>query len=767
MARRSEHKGKRRLPTKAEVLEFVQSSPSRVGKREIARAFHVSGADRIPLKALLSEMADEGLLDRGPGKSLKKHGDLPSVAVLDVVDTDPDGELLVEPVSWPQDGPPPRLLLTPGGSATPAGPPAGVGDRVLARIVRTDDGYEARLIRTISASAHRILGVYHPAAGGGRVQPVDRKTRTELLVAPEDGAGAEAGELVVAELLPQRRYGLKRARIRERLGSVRDVGAISLIAIHAHNIPVDFPEPVLAETTSAAPVARLDRRTDLRALPLVTIDPEDARDHDDAVWAGADDDPANAGGWIVVVAIADVAHYVRPGGALDREARRRGNSCYFPDRVVPMLPEQLSADLCSLIDGADRPCLAVRMVFDANGRKKRHAFVRGLMRSAATLTYSQVQHAVDGTPDDAAGPLLDPVLRPLYGAYGALVCARTKRQPLDLDMPERRIVLDESGVVAAIQTRERFDAHRLIEEFMIAANVCAAETLEKRQTACVYRVHETPAQDKVEALRTFLQTLGIPFARAQVLTPAVFNRVLDRVKGTPHQHVVNEVVLRTQMQANYSPDNVGHFGLNLQRYAHFTSPIRRYADLIVHRALIRALDFGDGGLTAAAVAGLSETALHISQCERRALAAERESTDRYLAAYMADRVGTQFRGRISGVTRFGLFVALEETGADGFIPISTLGAEFFVHDEGAHALVGERSGRTYRLGDAVDVRLAEATPITGGLRFELLDQDGAPAVARTGARRAGGPSRPMAPHGRTKPKSAGKVARAARKSPRK
>jgi ribonuclease R len=766
LARRSERKGERRLPTRAEVLEFVQSSPSRVGKREIARAFHVSGADRVPLKALLSEMADEGLLDRGPRKSLKKHGDLPSVAVLDVVDTDPDGELLAAPVSWSEDGPPPRLILTPGGSATPAGPPAGVGDRVLARVVRTDDGYEARLIRTIGASAHRILGVYRAASGGGRIQPVDRKARTELLVAPEDAAGAESGELVVAELLPQRRYGLKRARIRERLGSVSDARAISLIAIHAHNIPVDFPEPALAEATSAAPVTQLGRRTDLRALPLVTIDPEDARDHDDAVWAGADDDPDNAGGWVVVVAIADVAHYVRPGGALDREARKRSNSCYFPDRVVPMLPERLSADLCSLVDGVDRPCLAVRMVFDANGRRKRHVFVRGLMRSAATLTYSQVQRAVDGTPDDATGPLLDPVLRPLYGAYGALVRARTKRQPLDLDMPERRIVLDGSGAIAAIQTRERFDAHRLIEEFMIAANVCAAETLEKRQTACMYRVHETPAQDKVEALRTFLQTLGIPFARAQVLTPAIFNRVLDRVKGTPHQHVVNEIVLRTQMQASYSPDNVGHFGLNLQRYAHFTSPIRRYADLIVHRALIRALDLGGDGLTAEAESALSEIALHISQCERRALAAERESTDRYLAAYMANRLGAQFRGRISGVTRFGLFVDLEESGADGFIPISTLGAEFFVHDEGAHALVGERSGRTYRLGDGVDVRLAEATPITGGLRFELLDQDGGSTAAATGARRPGRSPRP-AGRGRTKPKSAGKAGRPARKGPRK
>jgi ribonuclease R len=453
------------------------------------------------------------------------------------------------------------------------------------------------------------------------------------------------------------------------------------------------------------------------------------------VWAGADGDPANKGGYIVIVAIADVAHYVVMGSALDREAWKRGNSVYFPDRVVPMLPEALSADLCSLREDEERACLAVRMVFDAHGRKRRHEFLRAIMRSAARLTYAEAQRCFDGKPEGKTKHLQAAVMQPLWDAYRTLTQERDARSPLDLDLPERRIVIGSDGKIQTIAFRERLESMRLIEEFMIMANVAAAESLEKARQPLIYRVHEEPSQEKLYAFSDYLKTIGIPFAKGQVMKPAVFNRILTRSKGTPHEEVMNDVVLRTQAQAIYAPENIGHFGLNLQRYAHFTSPIRRYADLVVHRALIRALKLGDGGLSDSEVARLSDTADHISMTERRAMAAERDSVDRYVAAYMEDRVGAVFDARIAGVTRFGLFVRLKETGADGLLPIRALGAEFFKHDEKRHALVGERSQTIYRLGDIVRVRLAEAAPLTGGLRFDLADDDSPLPLRDRAARR--------------------------------
>lgn len=475
----------------------------------------------------------------------------------------------------------------------------------------------------------------------------------------------------------------------------------------------------MAEVERAGPVT-LGSRTDMRSVPLITIDPPDARDHDDAVWAEADGDPANKGGFVVIVAIADVAHYVTPHSALDRDARERGNSAYFPDRVVPMLPEKLSADLCSLRPGEERPALAVRMVFDKAGRKKDHAFSRILMRSAAKLSYVQAQAAIDGTTDDVTDPLLEGILKPLWAAYAAVSVARDKRAPLDLDLPERKLILDGDGTVTGVTIPPRLDCHRLIEEFMIQANVCAAETLEKQRSPLLYRVHDAPAEEKVHALSQFLATLGQRLALGQVLKPQNFNQILRNVKGTDIEQLVNDVVLRTQAQAIYSPENRGHFGLNLRRYAHFTSPIRRYADLIVHRSLISSLKLGDGGLDDADVARIYETAELISASERRAMAAERDTVDRMIANLMADQLKSRFTGRIAGVADAGLFVQLPETGANGFIPASTIGEDYFLHDRNSHALVGERSGETYRLGDTVEVRLLEVTPLAGGLRFEML-----------------------------------------------
>ena len=513
--------------------------------------------------------------------------------------------------------------------------------------------------------------------------------------------------------------GIVSARVRERLGDLDDQRNISLIAINQHGIPDSFPERVLQETAELKPFS-LAKRTDLRKVPLITIDPPDARDHDDAVWATPDDDPANPGGVKIIVAIADVAAYVRSGTALDREARIRGNSVYFPDRVVPMLPERISNDLCSLREGEDRPALACFMTFDASGTKKKHHFERAVMRSAAKLSYQEAQRAIDGAPNDKTGPLLDPVLRPLWKAYDVVMKGRRRREPLELDLPERKLILDAHGLVERVVTPERLDAHKLIEEFMIQANVAAAETLEAKTTPLLYRVHEPPAREKLSALAEFLKTVGLSLPLGQVMRPKHFNRILAAASGKEYQHVVNEIVLRTQAQAIYSPENKGHFGLTLRRYAHFTSPIRRYADLIVHRGLISALGLGNDGLSAEDIARLGDTAELVSGAERRAMAAERETVDRLIAAHLAGQTGSIFNARIGGVVGAGLFVTLNDSGADGFVPVSTLGREYFVYDQTRHALIGERSGEMYQLGDRVEVKLVETTPVSGGLRFEMV-----------------------------------------------
>ncbi len=735
------------LPSKGQILDFLDQSEDRVGKREIAQAFNIKGPDRAALRDLLTEMKAEGLLERGHRKATHRSGSLPPVGVLDIVDRDVDGELLCRPHIWDRETAPPRILLAPGTGSGRRGEAAmGIGDRVLARLAPDGDGgYEARVIKRLGASAHRILGVFERAGHGkkadGRVVPVDRRSKQTLVVTHQDADGAKDGEVVMVEMLTTRLHGAKRGRVIERFCDHRDPRAIGLIAIHSHGIPTDFPPTVLADTQAMAEVG-LAGRTDLRDLPLVTIDPFDARDHDDAVHAMADPDPDNPDGHIVTVAIADVAAYVTPGSALDREARRRGNSTYLPDRVVPMLPERLSADLCSLHEDVDRPCLAIRMVFTAEGRKKSHKVLRGMMRSRASLTYEAVQAAIDSEGRNGAVPddLFKEVVQPLYAAYAAMCKGRDKRQPLDLDLPEHYIKIGDDGFVSAVTVRERLDAHRLIEEMMIQANVAAAETLERRKMPLLYRVHDAPDKLKLAALADFLESIGLKLAKGQTIQPGHFNRIIEKSRGTENESFISEVILRSQSQAVYSPDNLGHFGLNLRRYAHFTSPIRRYADLIVHRGLIAACHLGADGLPEDSFKDLATIGEEISGHERRSMAAERDAKDRFISAFMADRVGADFKGRISGVTRFGLFVKLNETGADGFVPIRDLGDEYFHHDEEAHALVGEETGAMYRLADAVEVTLAEAAPVTGGLRFEIVSEPGAYAERpKRGGRRRGGP----------------------------
>jgi len=726
------------FPSPEDILKFIEESPGRVGKREIARAFKLDAKQKMTLKKVLREMQQTGALEKDRKKRVRKPGTLPPVTVLEIIGPDIDGELMARPVDWESrgdgEGEPPKIYMLPDSRH---GAHPGPGGRVLARLSRTDDGdYEARAIRAIAAAPEQVLGVFGTVNGQGRLRPTDRRSRGEYVIDKRDTLDAQPGDLVRAEPLPGRKLGLRQAKIVERVpgGEAGGMGggaggAASMIAIADYGLPTRFSAEAEKLAKAAGP-APAKGRDDLRDTPLVTIDGADARDFDDAVWA--EPDPQNPGGWHLLVAIADVAWYVRPGDALDQCAYDRGNSVYFPDRVVPMLPEALSNGWCSLVPKEDRPCMAAHLWIDADGHLLRHQFRRALMRSHARLTYEQVQAAKDGTPDKTAKPLTATVIEPLYGAYQALLRGREKRGVLELDMPERKIELAPDGSVAAIVKRQRLDSHKLIEEFMIAANVAAAETLEKARKPCMYRVHDEPSAEKIEALRDALDSTGITFSKGGVASPKRFNQVLKQAAGTPHAEMVNVMVLRSQAQAEYSPGNLGHFGLALRRYCHFTSPIRRYADLLVHRALIDARGFGDSGL-GNNVPDFTDAGRHLSDTERRAAGAERDAVDRYTAGYLADRVGAVFPGRVNGVTRFGLFVTLQETGADGLVPIRTLPDDYYIHDESRHSLRGRRGGREYWLGQTVDIRLTEANPVTGGMIFELVE-DGVPALEKRGMR---------------------------------
>ena len=744
------------MPDKEAILRFLSENPDRASKRDIAKAFGLKGDTRAELKDLLRELEDEGLVERDR-KMLRRPGTLPAVAVLEITMRNSEGDLIARPAEWLEDhGEAPLVTVRQsnagrdrGKSRTPS-TAASIGDRVLARIFPAQHGktstYTARIMKILDRRDGLILGVFRSSeGGGGRLMPIERRG-DEFVIDPDFSGDAKDGDLVEVEATKLGRMGLPRAKVHAVLGSVEGEKAISMIAIHSHGIPHVFPVEVIEAAENAKP-APLAGREDWRHIPLITIDPHDAKDHDDAVFAEEDPSPDNPGGIIATVAIADVSWYVRAGSALDREALKRGNSAYFPDRVVPMLPERISNDLCSLREGEDRPALALRMVFSAEGRKIGHKFHRVMMKSAAKLSYQQAQAAIDGNPDDKSGPLLETVLKPLWNAYAVLKRERDRRQPLDLDMPERKILLTPEGKVDKVVVPERLDAHRLIEEFMIQSNVAAAETLEKRKQPLIYRVHDQPSLAKQEVLREFLGTLGLSLARGSAIRANAFNGILSKAVGEPYQGMVNEMVLRSQSQAIYSPENLGHFGLNLMKYAHFTSPIRRYADLIVHRALVGSLGLGEGGITPEQEAGLESIAAEISVTERRAMAAERDTVDRLVAHHLAGRLGEAFDGRISGVTKSGLFVSLPQFGADGFIPVSTLGLDYYHYDEAHQALTGEKTGLGYRLGDEVEVKLVEVIPLAGSMRFEMLSEGqkmptGTKSFHKSGRARRGGPKKP-------------------------
>ena len=702
------------LPTRQQVLDFIQASEVPAGKREIAKAFGLKGQEKIALKKLLRDMADEGLID---GKRTAFHlmGGVPKVTVLRVIEID-DGETIAIPDSWSPDdaAPPPRLRLVEhrkGGALR-------AGDRVLARTEETGSGWIAHPMKKLPNQAEAVMGVIEiDGSGKGWLAPIDRRVRHATPIS--DLAGAEPGNLVLAE--PAGRSPRAGVRVIQVLGDPLAPKAFSLIAIHKHGIPHVFPGEVLDEGQHAAklPLSE-DRREDLRHLPIVAIDPADARDHDDAIWA----EPDGAGGFRAVVAIADVSFYVRPGGKLDREARKRGNSVYFPDRVVPMLPEVLSADVCSLKQGEDRAAMVCHLTVSQSGQVTAWRFSRALVRIAENVAYEDAQARIDS--GEAEEHLVN-----LWACWRALEAARHKRDPLELELPERRVLLDDQGKIASIALRERLDAHRVVEDFMIAANVAAAKALESKASPVVYRIHEPPSREKLVALRDYLETFERKLALGQVITPGLFNRMIKDVADESEKALIMEAVLRSQTQAYYGPRNAGHFGLALGSYAHFTSPIRRYADLLVHRALVDAFGLEqpkphgdlppDSGLSDRDRADLARVSEAISAAERRAMEAERETIDRYVAAWLAGHIGETFETRVTGVQRFGLFATIVGLGGDGLVPVSVLGAERFYHDEASRQLVGESSGTTYAIGDRLQLRLAEANPLTGALKFEPVD----------------------------------------------
>jgi len=717
------------FPSVEQIVEFIKDSPGRVGKREIARAFRLDAEQKLKLKKVLKKLKEDGQLQANR-QNFANPAHLPNVTVLEVSGLDVDGELVARPVVWENKQPPPVIYMAPARRGQTA---LGVGDRVLAKMVRienVEDGsvaYEGHTIRRLEQAPGDVLGVYQSERPGhARLRATDRRVKKEFVVSDNGDITPENGDLVRAEVLPGKKLGLLHVRLREKV-SRSGPKSISMIAIYDRSIPVDFTAAALRQAKDAK-AAPLDKREDLRKIPMITIDGEDARDFDDAVFAEPDSDPKNPGGWHIIVAIADVSWYVRPGDDLDVEAYKRGNSVYFPDRVVPMLPEDLSNGWCSLRPHEDRPTIAAHIWIDQHGSLLHHTFVRALIHSAARTTYTQIQAARDGQPEELTKPLMDSVIPNLYGAFESLLKNRAARGVLELDLPERQILLDDDANVIGVKVRERFDSHKLIEEFMILANVASAQTLEKLKQPCMYRIHDEPSPQKIESLKEFLDSVNIPFAKGQVVRAGLFNEILKRAKDTPNSHMISEVVLRSQAQAEYNPNNVGHFGLALQRYCHFTSPIRRYADLLVHRALVRGLKLGDGGLPEDHQ-DFSEIGEHLSVTERNASGAERDATDRFAALYLSEQIGKTLPGRINGVTRFGLFVTMKESGADGLVPIRTLGDDFYIHDEHAHTLRGRETGFTYRLGDNVEVLIVESDPITGSTVFKM-ESGGSPGKAQ-------------------------------------
>ena len=604
------------------------------------------------------------------------------------------------------------------------------GDRVMARIVGMDrrGRPEGKIVEVLERANHRVVGRVHNEHGVLFVVAENRRISQDILIAPGAKPKAVAGQVVVAEIIEQpSKHSQPIGKVVEVLGNYADPGMEIEIALRKHELPFEFSREGLAEAKKLPDAVRKGDwkweggvREDIRSLPLVTIDGETAKDFDDAVYCerqGKD----GKGGFRLVVAIADVSHYVQAERALDRDAYERGNSVYFPRRVIPMLPEKISNGLCSLNPQVERLCMVCDMAIAANGVIKRYRFYPAVMFSHARLTYNEVAGALyenDPAATAKIGGLL-PHLRTLDDLYRVLVKARWARGAIDFETVETQMIFDDQGKIERIVPVSRNDAHRIIEECMLAANVCASDFLHENEHAALYRVHEGPTPEKLEKLREFLKEFGLQLTGGEEPHAKDYAKLLEKVKGRPDMQLLQTVMLRSLQQAVYSPDNVGHFGLAYESYAHFTSPIRRYPDLVIHRA-IKAVLQGEKYRPG----NWAEIGIHCSQTERRADDATRDVESWLKCYYMKERIGEEFAGSVSAVTSFGIFVALDDVFVEGLVHISDLGSDYFHYDDAKHQLVGERSGKRYRLADRVRVQLVRVDMESSKIDFRLAGEDG-------------------------------------------
>ncbi|PCI00771.1 MAG: ribonuclease R [Alphaproteobacteria bacterium] len=703
-----------------QLFDYLKGIQTPMSKRDLAKAFGLKGDARIELKDAIRDLMEAGSIKKNSRKEyhLADKQDIPAIAVFEVIEINDDGDVLALPTddtALKSQITDPIIIEIRGKKSCAA------GDRILVKLkTRGDDEVVTGLLMRVLGEVKRrnILGRALKTAKAWMIEPVNKSDRNtyRLIDAPAELVDGHLVEVTLDQEAGRGSLKKETATLKTIIGHDDDPKAISIIAMFEKGLNPEFPEDVIAETEEMT-VPALGKREDIRDIPLVTIDGADARDFDDAVFA----EQTENGGFHIIVAIADVAHYVREGTALAREGKHRGNSTYFPDRVVPMLPERLSNDLCSLRPKETRACMGFHLWIDERGELQKYRVFRGLMKSHARLTYEQAQAAFDGVTDDVTDVLIDDVLKPMHAAFEILEKARKKRGALDIEMPERQIMIDDEGIMTGVTLRTRLNAHKMIEEFMILANVAAAMALEAKSAPCIYRVHDQPDSERIDSASQFLEGFGLNLARGNVPKPSVLNSILHKAKDMDHAHLVNEIILRSQSQAVYSPDNNGHYGLALTKYAHFTSPIRRYADLIVHRSLIRAYGLGEGGLSKEEEVTIAEIADHISKTERNSMEAERSAVDRFTASYLETRISAQFSGRISGVTKFGLFVRLDENGADGLVPIRSLPDDYYIHDENARALIGRRRKRVFRLCAPVTVRVKEADRLTGSTILELVN----------------------------------------------
>lgn len=702
------------LPTDDELISYIEKSGGRVKRGTIAKHYKLKGMQRRALRDNLHHLAKKGRIELLGGNYIGLPKPLPSPITLHIHRQ--NAELTLEAV--PQDASLQRPNIH---IVVETQMDIGVGDTIEANLTQLEpNSYVAHPIRKIANEAERpVLGSFSNLGKGlpGQVVPLDpdRLPRRFLIDTKDTGNIPDGAIILGRPVTGGDRHAPPMLELIEVVGNQAE-GVESMIAIHNFNIPYIFPDEVLnytAELPSSLTDKEIAEREDLRAIPICTIDGPDARDFDDAVYVEQNQD----GSFKVIVAIADVAQYVQEGSPLDKEAFNRGNSTYFPDRVVPMLPERLSNDLCSLRPNEDRPVLACHMTISKEGRLLKQKFTRAVIHSHARLTYDQVMDAINGNFDDLTEDLWNRNLKDAYACFKVLVKAREQRHALDLDMPETKIIVGANGEIVDVAKRERHDAHRLIEELMIIANVAAAEALEQKKAPCIYRVHPAPSPEKLENLRIVLREYNFKLEKIADINPKHLTGIIKMIHDHPEEELLMQTILRSQQQAVYTPDNDGHFGLSLAKYAHFTSPIRRYSDLIVHRSLIEAYNLPGKGSLKTPRSRFTQLAEHICVTERRSQRAEWDAKDRIVARYYKEKLGRFYEATVMSVQKFGVFVSIEEGVGEGLLPMRYLGDEYFRHDPKRGILQGEKSKKIIKIGDKLRVTLTDADVLSGQLTF--------------------------------------------------